>query len=162
METRPLSRHPPERGAKKFLKPALALAFLVGSVFCTNAWADRGGPHHDRHGHHGLHQGQHHGHHGHHRGHHRGHHHSRGHVGVVIGAPLYWGSGWHGDPYYGYPYSYRYRPPVVVPEPPVYIERGVTPASALWYFCGNPEGYYPYVKQCSMPWRTVTPQSVRR
>ena len=143
METRPLSRRLSERGGKKFLKPALALAFLVGSVFCTNAWADRGGRHHGYHGHHG-------------------HHHSRGHVGVVIGAPLYWGSGWYGDPYYGYPYSYRYRPYVVVPEPPVYIERGVTPASALWYFCGNPEGYYPYVTQCSMPWRTVTPQSVTR
>lgn len=146
METRPLSRRPPQRGGKKFLKPALALAFLIGSVLCTNAWADPGGPHHGHHGYHG----------------HHGHHHSRGHFGVVIGAPLFWGSGWYDDPYYGYPYSYRYRPLVVVPEAPVYIERDVTPASALWYFCGNPEGYYPYVKQCSMPWRTVTPQSVTR
>ncbi len=138
---------PRPRGARKYLKPALALAFVVGSVFCSNAWADRGG-----HRHHG---GFHHGHHG---GHHHGH--GRTHVGVAIGAPLYWGRGWYGDPYYDYPYAYRYRPALVASEPPVYVERGVTPATGLWYFCGNPQGYYPYVKQCSTPWRTVAPHSV--
>lgn len=124
------------RGRRKYLKPALALAFLIGSVLAGNAWADRGG-HHGHHGHHG-----------------------RGHVGVFIGAPLFWGPGWYADPYYGYPY--RYRPVLVAPEPPVYIERDVAPATALWYFCSNPQGYYPYVKQCSTSWRTVTPQSVGR
>ncbi|MFM9434198.1 hypothetical protein ACFDR9_001252 [Janthinobacterium sp. CG_23.3] len=124
---------PRPHGARKYLKPALALAFLVGSVFCSNAWGDRSGHHHG---------------------------YSRVHVGVAIGAPLYWGGGWYGDPYFDYPYAYRYRPALVVVEAPVYVERGVTPAAGLWYFCSNPQGYYPYVKQCSTPWRTVAPYSV--
>jgi hypothetical protein len=26
---------------------------------------------------------------------------------------------------------------------------------ALWYYCPNPSGYYPYVKSCSEPWQHI-------
>jgi hypothetical protein len=25
----------------------------------------------------------------------------------------------------------------------------------MWYYCGNPQGYYPYVPRCSLPWQPV-------
>lgn len=97
-------------------------------------------------------------------------------VGVYIGGPLFWGY-----PYAAYPYSYyypppaysyyppSYYPPVAPASPPVYIERGdaqIAPApqaqagqsASAWYFCRNPEGYYPYVKDCPTPWEKVAPQ----
>ncbi|MES2740978.1 MAG: hypothetical protein V4754_08490 [Pseudomonadota bacterium] len=134
---RPARRH---RRSRTYLKPALALAFVLGAVVCGNAWAQ----HHGGHGHHG--------HHGHHRGH--------GHVGLAIGVPLFgygFGPGWYDDPWY----RYRYAAPVVVQPaaPTVYIERSVP---GQWYFCSDPQGYYPYVKQCTTAWRTVDPQSVSR
>jgi len=148
MEKRYVARRQGE-GGNHHLRPLLALAFLIGAVLCSNAWADSG-----RHGHGPGFYG--HAHHGH------GFHGRRAHLGVAIGVPLYSrGPGWYGDPYYAYPYSYRYRPlPLQIEAPPVYVERGIAPVTALWYFCSNPEGYYPYVKQCATGWRAVTPQSV--
>ena len=31
---------------------------------------------------------------------------------------------------------------------------------AVWYYCDNPRGYYPYVQSCHVAWRAVpvTPQ----
>ena len=93
--------------------------------------------------------------------HHGGH--GRTYVGVSVGMPGYWP---YYDPYpyypyypyYGYPYAY---PPVVAvqPAPTVYIERGQEQPGTgqYWYYCHNPEGYYPYVKQCSTNWEKVTP-----
>jgi hypothetical protein len=52
---------------------------------------------------------------------------------------------------------------VVVPaQQPVYIERGdggATPESDPHhsYYCHNPDGYYPYVKQCPGGWQKVSP-----
>ena len=28
-------------------------------------------------------------------------------------------------------------------------------ASQSWYYCSDPEGYYPYVTQCNTNWQTV-------
>lgn len=82
--------------------------------------------------------------------------HNRGHarVGVFIGAPLW--------PWY-YPSPYYYYPPVITvpaPPPPVYIEQPKPPAATqnYWYYCTNPEGYYPYVKECPGGWQTVEPR----
>lgn len=120
-----------QRRFSGWIRPALALAF-AGSLVCGNA---RAGP-------------------GHHHHHHGGHGHA--HAGVFIGAPLFWyGPGWHGDPYYRY---HGYAP--VPAAPPVYVERGAPSAVALWYYCNNPPGYYPYVKQCSTAWRLVVPRTV--
>lgn len=83
--------------------------------------------------------------------------HGHGHVGVTIGGPLFWPS----YPYYPAPY---YGPPVIItpPPPPVYVEQGQDQeqdgAEQYWYFCRNPQGYYPYVKACPSGWQTVTPE----
>ena len=89
--------------------------------------------------------------------------HPRARVGIHIGVPLWWGPRYYYPPPYYYPY--QYPPVVVVPQsPPVYIERGDAPAapepesSNWWYYCSNPSGYYPYVKQCPGGWQRVAPQ----
>ena len=79
----------------------------------------------------------------------------------MIGAP-YWGY-----PYpYGYPYAYpydypAYSPPVVQSAPEAYIQQD-TPAEQYqqqyWYYCQNPQGYYPYVAACPGGWQPVSPQ----
>ncbi len=87
-------------------------------------------------------------------------------IGPVIVSPWYgYGPVWWGPPVwanpYPYPwvgaYPYAYSPPVAVEPapPPAYIE----PApQQVWYFCENPQGYYPYVSQCPGGWRQVVPQ----
>ena len=81
-------------------------------------------------------------------------------------------SGFYGSNY-GYGYGYRdpffYRRPynygstVVVPmTPPVYIQREevqpAQPQTNYWHYCQDPDGYYPYVKQCPGGWLQVAPQ----
>ncbi len=54
-----------------------------------------------------------------------------------------------------YPYPDPYVPPVVAVAPaPV----APAPAQPTWYYCGNPQGYYPYVAQCTVPWQPVPAQ----
>lgn len=96
-------------------------------------------------------------------------------VGVYIGAPLAFG--YRPYPYYWGPpaYSYYYPPayyaPVVpvapvAPVTPQYVEKGDDPAAAgttalepgYWYYCRNPQGYYPSVAQCAGGWEKVAPQ----
>ncbi len=99
-------------------------------------------------------------------------------VGVVIGggfgpwySPYYYG-GPVGYGYgYGYPYGYSpYYAPVVVspPAPITYVEQGqsagdssqLQPAQGqggAWYYCADPQGYYPYVQQCRNGWQRVSP-----
>ena len=90
-----------------------------------------------------------------------GHFHGHSHVGFWVGAPLWYGygPGWYGDPWYGYPYPYGRT--LIVQPPPVYVEQGGVPTAQMWYYCRNPQGYYPYVKNCSTAWRAVLPTSVR-
>lgn len=112
----------------------------------------------------------------------RGYHGPRARVGVYIGAPVVLGA-WHYGyrPYYygyggyGYPYPYYYPPSTVVTSPPVYIEQSpqaagaappqatapADPPASYWYYCANPEGYYPYVKECPNGWQQVAPQPAR-
>jgi len=96
--------------------------------------------------------------------------HVRGHIGLYIGGPLWWGPRYYYPPYYYpsygyyYPPAYYYPPVVAAPaSPPVYVERGDAQAGAddasnWWYYCANPQGYYPYVKHCSGGWQRVAPQ----
>jgi hypothetical protein len=103
---------------------------------------------------------------------------SRARVGVYIGAPVvaagvYYGAGYYRPWGYGYPYGYPYGyanpyyyPPAVVTvpsAPPVYIEQAPQQATApaatgSWYYCANPQGYYPYVKECPGGWQAVPAQ----
>jgi hypothetical protein len=94
------------------------------------------------------------------------HHHRGPHVGVVIHGSLY-------DPFYDPffwpryypPYYHPYEPPIVaIAPPPVYIEQPSQPPtvqnespSGYWYYCSQPDGYYPYVKQCPGGWQKVAP-----
>jgi len=58
-----------------------------------------------------------------------------------------------------YPH-YAEPPPVVVREqPPAYIppQQPAAPVQNYWYYCQNPQGYYPYVKQCTHQWMRVVP-----
>jgi hypothetical protein len=85
---------------------------------------------------------------------------ARGHFGFYLGAPIY--------PYYQYPYypyqSPYYYPPTIIAipvTPPTYIQQSPQTTqqypSGYWYYCNNPKGYYPYVKQCSESWQEVEP-----
>jgi len=122
----------------KTAKFVLGIALVAGTLACGGAaWADRG------------------------------HSHSRVTFGINLGVPI---GPWYYPPYY-YPYPPMLPVPVypnvvaVQPSPPVYIEKGVEPAegpapsSNYWYYCPNPQGYYPYVRECQTGWLTVLPQS---
>lgn len=117
---------------------------------------------------------------GHHGGGHGGHHHGHGHnhlsIGLGFGPGFYggyryggygfggygWGGYGYGYPFY-YPPAYAYPQTVIVPtSPPVYVQQpqvqSAQPQTSYWYYCQNPEGYYPYVKNCPAGWLQVAPQ----
>jgi hypothetical protein len=94
-------------------------------------------------------------------------------VGVSIGVgPFWWGPPyWPYYPpsryYYPYPYwdPYWYPywpPPVVVHEPPVYVQRPseapAPPDGPYWYYCASAREYYPKVGQCPEAWIKVPPR----
>ncbi|MDT4330986.1 hypothetical protein ACQE3E_16780 [Methylomonas sp. MED-D] len=93
----------------------------------------------------------------------RGGWHPHGHssFGFYFGGPVY------PFPYYRYPDPYYYPPAIIsVPQtPPVYIERSQPYApqypAGYWYYCHNPEGYYPYIKECPGGWQQVEPTPPR-
>jgi hypothetical protein len=63
------------------------------------------------------------------------------------------GDTWYFYPAPVYPYPDPYLPPGMAPAP------APAPAPvATWYYCPNPQGYYPYVGQCSVPWQPVPAQ----
>jgi len=76
----------------------------------------------------------------------------RGHPGgrtrIVIGSGFWWGPPWWWGPSY----------PDYYPAPPVDIQQE-PPAEqpSYWYYCQNPPGYYPYVRECAGGWMTVVP-----
>ena len=93
----------------------------------------------------------------------------RGGPRVYVGVgPGWWGPGWWGAPY---PYYYPYYDPYYAPyyaappqAPSTYIQQapasvpGAPSAQQSWYYCQNPQGYYPYVKDCPAGWTQVAPQ----
>ena len=102
-----------------------------------------------------------------------------GSFGHFHGGGRWWGPGWgavwglglwdltypyYGYPYYGY-YDYPYytyygQTPAVVQQPydDTYAQPSRQPvATGYWYYCPNPQGYYPYVKRCPTGWMKVVP-----
>lgn len=149
---------------------ALLFGFLLVSI-SSMAMADRGYSGHggyDGHGGYGGHGGY--DGHGWYGGGHGGYD-WHGQVGVGVVVNPFWFDPWvYPGPYLGpYPAPYYYPPyyyppsVVTVPgSPPVYIEREessqpVPKESAYWYYCANPQGYYPYVKECPGGWQAVAP-----
>lgn len=147
----------------KHLKSAVAGLLLLAIASASSlAFADRGG-----------------------YGHRGGHHGGGGRVGIYLGVPAigfglpfyggYTGYGYGGYGNYGgygpyAPYGY-YGPSTTIitapAPPPVYIEQNSTvpngPASdGYWYYCHNPDGYYPYVRQCAENWQQVPSQPAGR
>ena len=77
-------------------------------------------------------------------------------VFIAPGIVVPFGPFWTPDPApYAYPYRYPYAyPPVVVQPPPqAYVQP--PPPPPMWYYCANPQGYYPYVPHCPGGWRQV-------
>ncbi len=78
-------------------------------------------------------------------------------LGLGYGLGSYYGGDYYGRGYYNYPSTV-----ITVPvAPPVYIQQ-TAPAvqqnpAGYWYYCNNPQGYYPYVKQCPNGWQQVEP-----
>lgn len=80
-------------------------------------------------------------------------------VDVGVGVPYA-----YPYPYY-YPYApYYYPPPVVYAAPPVYVAppAALAPAPQNWYYCNNPQGYYPTVQSCPGGWQEVPAQPPQR
>ena len=88
--------------------------------------------------------------------------------GGYYGHRGYYGYGWFGHypfgyyPYAYYPYGYPYPSYVYPPYPyppaqrqyPVYVE---PEQPFYWYYCQDPQGYYPYVESCPTGWTRVVP-----
>jgi hypothetical protein len=64
---------------------------------------------------------------------------------------------------YGYGYGfYGYYPPPArvivrerIPEPGYLPPPDAPPPAQNWYRCDNPQGFYPYVRNCNGPWQSV-------
>jgi len=101
---------------------------------------------------------------------HQGFHHHDRHDFDRFGFGFGFGFGdpwWGWDPayYWGYPYPYpyyyqpypAYYAPPAGPAPQAPVQATGTPPQQYWYYCDNPQGYYPYVANCSSAWRQVAP-----
>lgn len=83
--------------------------------------------------------------------------HGRWHHGYHGGRLGWWwtvGPSWYWYPAPVYPYPEPYTPPVViqVPTTPAAPPQAQAP---MWYYCAQPEGYYPYVSECPGGWQPV-------
>lgn len=148
----------------KRLRLAIPLAPLMGALALAipaQAAPPSGGQHHfDS----GAHSDFHHGFHGH-------DHHFHDGFGFGFGFWDPWW-GWGSADYWGYPYPYAYPYYPYPPYPAYYApppgpqaqgsnQIAGAPPPQYWYYCDNPQGYYPYVQNCGTAWRQVaaTPQS---
>lgn len=72
-------------------------------------------------------------------------------VGALATAPLWYAPG----------YVYAAPPPVVVSPPPEPVYQApqtyMAPPRSYWYYCQDPQGYYPTVPQCPGGFMTVVP-----
>ena len=108
-------------------------------------------------------------------GHYGGHGHSHLSIGLGYYGPGFYGGYGYGGGYgfggygYGFGNPFYYPPPYVYPQtvivptsPPVYTQQPqvqpAQPQTNYWYYCQDPEGYYPYVKNCPPGWLQVAPQ----
>ena len=69
-------------------------------------------------------------------------------LGAVLTAPYY----------YSHPYYPYYEQPIYQ-QPQIYVQPSPQRQSkpTYWYYCPEPQGYYPYVKRCSSRWMKVVP-----
>jgi hypothetical protein len=148
---------------KKTLCFSLGIAVLLWAITSIGHAGDRGGSHGGRGYYHGG--GSYHGSKGYYHG--GGHYHSGSSWRTSIWIGPGWGgwTPWWGPAYYPYRYSYPYYypyypyysdpPAVIQQQPPVYVQ----PEEQYWYYCQNPEGYYPYIRKCPGGWMKVVPSA---
>lgn len=68
------------------------------------------------------------------------------------------GGVWYAYQTQTFPYPDPYMPPeLVMPQQPaVSVSPPNQPApNQYWYYCSQPQGYYPYTPQCQVPWQKV-------
>lgn len=66
---------------------------------------------------------------------------------------------WRGSFVIPFPYGYYPRPPVVIQQqPPVYVQPEQQEED-YWYYCPDPQGYYPYIRDCASGWMKVVPDA---
>jgi hypothetical protein len=76
-------------------------------------------------------------------------------ISLGFAAPLYYPYAYP-YPSYPYPYPYAYANPYPAYAPPSVQQAPPGPApQQTWYYCANPQGYYPYVQSCSSGWQQV-------
>ena len=72
------------------------------------------------------------------------------------GPRFYWSGTLVMGPWY--PYGYYPPPPVVIQQQsPVYVQPQEE-QPYYWYYCQDPQGYYPYIKSCPGGWMKVVPE----
>ena len=97
-------------------------------------------------------------------------------VGMTSAANAAWRGGFYGPHFWGPRmgiglgfYSPLWVPPPVYYAPRVIVQRPyIAPPPAAypppadgatngnyWYYCNNPQGYYPYVRMCNGQWQTA-------
>ena len=81
------------------------------------------------------------------------------HVGVGVWLGPGWWPGWWGP--YNYPYYpyYQEQPIIIEQQPDVYLQSApqTEQQPIYWYYCTDPQGYFPYVKRCPSGWMKVVP-----
>ncbi|UOA07291.1 hypothetical protein [Methylobacter sp. S3L5C] len=124
---------------------------LIGLMTGNPVWAHGGGGGHYGGGYGGG------GHYG--GGHYYGHGYYNGYYygGLGLGLGLGYGLGYYGNPYYVYPpavIAVPTAPPVYIQQAPPVVQQN---PSGYWYYCNNPQGYYPSIKECLGGWQQVAP-----
>ena len=71
---------------------------------------------------------------------------------IVVPFGSFWAPYWAP---YAYPHGYPFAYPPVVVQPPSQVYVQPPPSQPSWYYCDNPQGYYPYVEQCPRGWRQI-------
>lgn len=75
----------------------------------------------------------------------------------VRGPRFYWHGSWVVGPGPWYPYGYYAAPPVAIQQQPTVYVQPEQPEENYWYYCQNPQGYYPYIRSCPGGWMKVLP-----
>ena len=78
-----------------------------------------------------------------------GHRRGGGHGGVIVVPEPFW----PGSPYpFSYPYPGSLDDSSDTSPPVSYAAHNNVPPRPFWYYCDQPDGYYPYVKTCTHDW----------
>lgn len=67
-------------------------------------------------------------------------------------GPVWWG------PWYR-PFGLYAAPPVIVQQQPPIFVQPEQETDHYWYYCQDPQGYYPYIKSCPGGWMRVVPET---